>query len=139
MSLRLYRTDTSDEGTAGILVFGDDWIYTLELPWRDNRPNHSHIPPGRYAMQMRDSPKYGPVYEVMGVRGRTHILLHHGNFAGDRTLGHRTHSAGCILVGTRRGRLGGQLAVLGSRIARRKLETALDFETVTIDIVNAYA
>lgn len=88
-------------------------------------------------MSLRHSPKYGRVYHVERVTGRTHILLHHGNFAGDSLRGYRTHSAGCILLGSRKGKLSGQLALLGSKIARRKFELAMDFETTKLEIINA--
>ena len=133
----LYRTDTSDEGTFGVLVYPDGWVYTAELPDRDNRSNLSCIPEGRYSLSMRTSQKYGNVYQVNNVKNRSHILLHHGNFAGDRACGLRTHSAGCILLGSKRGRIHGQKAVLASRTARRRFELAMDFEPTTLEIINA--
>lgn len=133
----LLRDDWSDEGTYGYLVYGNEFVHTLELPWRDNQPNASCIPAGRYTVRMRHSPKYGQVYHVQSVPNRTHILLHHGNYAGDRVLNYRTHSAGCILFGSRRGRLHGQRAVLASRIARRKFESAMKWEPFQLEVVNA--
>ena len=133
----LYRTDTGDEGTFGVLVYPDGWVYTAELPDRGNRPNLSRIPAGRYVVSVRTSGKYGEVYHVKDVKNRSHILLHHGNYAGDKGLGLRTHSAGCILLGSKRGRLHGQRAVLGSRGARRKFELAMNFEPFELEIINA--
>ena len=124
----LQRYESTDEGTFGFLVFGRDWVHTLELPWRENIPNTSHIPAGEYTLRMRHSPKYGQCWHVTEVPRRSYILLHHGNFAGDRALNLRTNSAGCILLGSRRGRLYGQLAVLASRTARRKFELATGWE-----------
>jgi hypothetical protein len=133
--MKLIRTDTSDEGTFGILLFDDTFIHTIELPDRGNQPNLSCIPRGKYTLRLRHSPRYGNVYHVENVPGRTHILLHHGNYAGDKTLGFHTHSAGCILVGSKRGRLSGQNAVLASRSARRKLETRMKFLTTELEII----
>ena len=130
----LLRTDTSDEGTFGVLVFDDQYIYTGELPWRNNQPNISCIPEGKYDLRMCTSPKYGPAYQVTNVPGRSGVLLHAGNFCGDTDKGYRTHVSGCILLGSKRGRLHGQKAVLASRIARRRLETVMNFEPTTLEI-----
>lgn len=132
----LLRGASDDEGTAGYLVWGNDYIHTIELPWRDNRPNLSCIPAGKYTVRMRHSPKYGKVYHVENVQDRTHILLHHGNYAGNKEKGYRTHSAGCIILGSRKGRLAGQKAVLASRSARRKFETAMNWEPFELEIIN---
>lgn len=136
--MKLFRTDSDDHGTFGVLIFGDDYVRTIELPWRENRPNLSCIPQGRYTVSMRHSPKYGKVYHVEAVPGRSHILLHHGNFAGDKTRGFRTHSAGCILLGTKRGRLASQKVVLASRPARTKFETRMNFQTFELEIIDGY-
>ena len=133
----LFRTETGNEGTFGVLVYPDGYLFTAEPPDRGNRPNLSCIPAGRYVVSMRHSPKYGKVYTVNNVSKRSHILLHHGNFAGDRTLGFRTHSAGCIILGSRKGKLHGQNAVLNSRTARRKFELAMNWEDFELEIVNA--
>ena len=133
----LLRYDESDQGTFGYLVFGGDFVHTLELPDRQNQPNLSRIPAGTYTVRMRHSPKYGKVYHAENVPGRTHILLHHGNYAGDRLRDWRTHSAGCILLGSRRGKLGGQLALLASRTARRKFETAMNWKSFKLEIIDA--
>ena len=132
----LLRGASDDEGTAGYLVWGNDYIHTIELPWRNNQQNYSAIPAGKYSLRMRISPKYGRCYEVVDVPNRNHILLHHGNLAGDRLLGYKTHSAGCILLGSRPGRLSSQKAVLASKIARRKFETAMNWEPQVLEIIN---
>ena len=135
----LLRYESSDEGTFGYLVFGGDYIHTLELPWRNNQPNFSCIPSGKYSMRMRISPRYKKCYQIEGVRGRSHILLHHGNTAGDRTIGLRTSSAGCVLLGSRRGVLYGQKAVLASRTARTRFETAMNWADAEIEIVDDFS
>jgi len=134
----LVRTDSNDEGTSGILVFGDTCLHTGELPWRDNQPNYSCIPTGKYVVQVRDSPKYGRVYHITGVRDRSYILFHQGNWFGDRTLGYKCNVNGCILLGLKCGKLGGQKAVLSSRLARTRLENEMDFEPFKLEIMNDY-
>lgn len=66
-------------------------------------------------MEIRISPKYGTIYWVLKVPNRSFILIHWGNLAGDKMLGHISHSAGCLLWGKYFGKLNGQLAVLYSR------------------------
>lgn len=103
---------------------GQKVCYMLELPDRNNRPNLSRIPPGRYLVRYLPrsaSGKYRDVYHVTEVPGRSGILGHPGNVAGDKTKGYRTHSWGCLLPAIRLGRLYGQLAGLASRAALRKL------------------
>lgn len=126
----LTRTDTSTHGTFGFLscpAVGFS-CHTLELPWRENRVRISCIPKGEYIVNVRQSPKFGLVYHVQNVPGRSYILFHSGNYAGDRSKGLKTHSAGCILYGKGRGWLGGQKAVLNSRIAKSEFQRLMNNE-----------
>jgi len=118
--IRLLRTSTGTQGTSGVLVAEDFECCTLELPWHDNEINISCIPTGTYTAQFIVSNHYGPCYWIRGVPGRSEILIHTGNLAGDENEGWKSHSAGCILVGERRGALGGQKAVLLSRKTLRR-------------------
>jgi hypothetical protein len=135
----LFRVESGNEGTFGILVYPGGYLYTGELPWRQNKPNISRIPGGRYTVRMRISPKYGRVYEVTGVENRSYILLHQGNYCGDRALHYRTNVQGCILLGLKRGRLNGQSAVLSSRIARTRFETRMNMEPFQLEVINGMA
>ena len=65
---------------------------TLELPWRGNQRNISAIPPGRYRVTKRWSPRFGHHFHVQDVHSRTFILMHVGNYY--------TQTEGCILVGS---------------------------------------
>ena len=134
----LFRTSSDDEGTGGVIVFGDEYLHTIEPPWRDNRRGLSCIPAGDYDVSMRNSPRYGPCYEVKNVTNRTHILLHNGNWAGDESLGFKSHSDGCIILGSSAGRLSDQKAVLASRRARRKFEETMNFEPFKLEIVELF-
>lgn len=135
---QLYRYDQTDEGTFGFIAFAGQRLYTGELPWHDNQPEISCIPAGLYTVQMRHSPKYGDVYEVTDVYGRSYILFHQGNFCGDLALGFRTNVLGCILLGKRRGRLYGQQAVLVSRGARSRFEAVMGMKTFTLEIIELW-
>lgn len=135
--VRLLRIETGKQGTFGILIVGDwTWAcWTLELPWRNNQTNISCIPEGNYAATFIKSPTFGPCYWIREVPSRTEILIHTGNLAGDEEYGWKTHSAGCILVGERRGVLGGQEAVLLSRkTLRRFIDRIMGWEDFELEI-----
>jgi hypothetical protein len=70
---------------------------TLELPWAGNENRRSCIPPPAgeeattYTAKRHESPRYGECLWLPGVRGRSEILIHAGNYISD--------TLGCILVG----------------------------------------
>src|SRR5690606_37342915 len=70
-------------------VDGKLLCYTIELPWRDNKPRVSCIPEGKYELRKRYSRRFGWHIEVMGVKDRNYILIHTANNA-EKEL------AGCI-------------------------------------------
>lgn len=133
----LRREPGDDHGTPGVLVaLGQGWN-TLELPWRQNRRKLSCIPAGRYRCVWVRSPRFGWVYHVTSVPDRTAILIHGGNLAGDVLKGLKTHVQGCILLGERRGRLGGQRAVLVSQAALRRFHGVMGERPFTLEVVDA--
>lgn len=77
--------------TLGELSDGTFKCYTLEDLWLDNAVGKSCIPEGEYRVSLVKSPKFGRVYGVADVPGRTHILIHAGNTHRD--------TIGCILLG----------------------------------------
>lgn len=118
----IVREESTDNGTFGILTLKNGFdCHTLELPWRENKRRLSCIPPGKYEAILHRSPKFGNTVWVQDVPGRSEILIHSGNFAGDRHKGLRTDVDGCILVGKSKGMLFGQPAVLASRLALNEL------------------
>lgn len=138
-NVTIFRIRRSDHGTEGVLVFDDFRCFVLELPWRDNQRNISCIPAGEYDVTIRISPKYGRIYWVLQVEDRSYILIHSGNWAGDEQKGLKTHTNGCILLGTKRGYLAGQRAVLLSRKAIRKFMDKLqgnDFKLQIIEVLS---
>jgi len=138
LKLTLTRLGSSAHGTIGILSHGNQHLgYTLEPPWQDNKVNISCIPTGRYHCTRVDSPKFGKTYGVHNVPGRSHILFHAGNIAGDTARGLNAHSHGCILLGRRFGRIKGQKAVLESRLALNEFDAHMnkqDFELIVKDL-----
>lgn len=137
----LYRTVSDNQGTIGLLLHGVIKICFLnELPWRNNKTNISHIPEGVYQVKYLPrsaSGKYRDVYHVQNVPGRSGVLIHAGNFAGDTRKGFKTHSWGCVLPGLRLGKLSGQRSVLASSAALRKLHTITNRKDFTLVVRNA--
>jgi len=82
-----------DNVTIGILRSPEEDFNacTLELPWLANQRNISCIPQGTYECKYRKSPKNGDVFELEGVKNRSFIQVHAGNF--------KYQTQGCILIG----------------------------------------
>lgn len=136
----LVRGITSDEGTFGHLTLSDGQeLRTVELPWRDNAPTVSCIPPGVYRCETVHSPRFGRVYGVRDVPGRSHILFHAGNFGGDKDQGWNTDLQGCIApalkVGMLQNRNGkAQRAGLSSKSALERLHAWGDLLPFELEI-----
>ena len=132
MIVRLLRTSTSKDGTFGTLVGMDFDFYSLELPWLDANgdglgdPQKSCITPGTYECAWRTSPKYGPCFEVTGVEGRSHILIHPANWA--------SQLLGCIALGKGRGVLNGKPAITQSKQAIKEFHEAMREQNFTLEI-----
>lgn len=112
----LTRQPSTPEGTFGRLTLppvGDGGLahnlHSLELPWVDANGDglgdsmRSCIAPGSYQCIWQHSPKYGWCYEVSGVVGRSRILIHPANFAGDTEAGWQSQLLGCIALGRNAG------------------------------------
>lgn len=109
----------------GVLaVNGNPLMWTLELPWVDNKKNISCIPEGLYKCISYESKKFGSCLLVKDVPGRLGILFHAGNTAKD--------TRGCILVGLKRDPSGG---ILESRQAlNRLLSLTKNSSAITLSI-----
>ncbi len=136
--VNIYRLKRSDQGTEGLLVCDTFNCRTLELPWRDNKPNISCIPAGNYNVEIRISNKYGRIYWIRNVKNRAYILIHSGNYGGDKSKGFKTHIAGCLLLGKKSGYLGDQIAVLNSRVAVRQFMEFMKYEKFKLKIHEAF-
>lgn len=131
MCLRLVRISELEGATLGVLILDKRPLWkTLELPWLDNSPMISCIPPGEYEAIKYSSPKFGRVLYVQNVPGRSEILLHVGNSTLD--------TYGCILPGMTFGTMNGKPAVYESRKAMERILDALRNEDrVKLQIVSA--
>ncbi len=121
-TLKLKRFLSNSHGTFGTLSImapgKEEFLcFTLEPPWRHNVRRQSCIPIGIYPAHMSESPRFKKrLYELSKVNGRSEILIHSGNYAGDPLEGFRTDSEGCIILGTEIRRMGmpAQLGVANS-------------------------
>lgn len=134
----LARHETGADGTFGNLYFKDQHWSTLEPPWLDNVRSISCIPSGTYLCKTVKSPKFGNVYEVTSVPGRSHILFHTGNWAGDRSKGKDSDSYGCILLGSRQGLISGQMGIASSRKSVNEFWDYMFERQIYLTIVNLF-
>lgn len=111
MKMRLKRVEENQHGTFGVLSREDGGQYipfavTLELPWLNNQQEKSCIPPGLYKCRRTDSPRFGNTFEITGVKDRTKVLFHRGNWIKDLR--------GCVAVAEQYEVLDGKPAVAQS-------------------------
>lgn len=132
--VRIIRDPSSPLGTFGKLSADSGFeCYSGELAWHDNKTGISCIPPGVYKCVIGESPKFGKVYGVMKVAGRSDILIHRGNFCADEGHGKRDIE-GCILLGNAIGEIAGQKALLGSKDAVTRFMDEMDGEPFELTI-----
>lgn len=87
MELLLLRT-YHPTGVNGVLLLdGTELCKTIELPWRQNAPRISCIPEGIYRVRKRYSLRFHWHFELVGVPGRSAILLHPANDAARELKG----------------------------------------------------
>lgn len=140
LTLHLSRERSADDGTPGTLTGMGVDLYTLEKPWVDSNgdglgdPQRSCITLGAYTCEWRESPKYGWCYEVTGVKGRSHILIHAAN--------REEELLGCIALGLSRGVMPNKAgksvrAVLQSKQAIKDFHAAMGQQPFTLTITAA--
>ncbi len=131
----LRRFRTGDQGTCSTMILDTGFSCRfIELPDRNNEPSYSRINSGKYHVVPFKSPKFGNVYILKNVEGRSYILTHSGNYAGDTKLGYKSHSHGCLIIGEKFCKLAGQLAVVNSRITLNKFIRELGGEEFDLEI-----
>ena len=138
-TLHLHRAGSTSHGTPSTLKYkGEIICWMMELPDRDNKSNLSCIPKGKYLVKYlprSGSDKYRDVYHVTNVPNRSGILIHAGNYTGDRMSGFRTHSYGCLLPASRLGVLAEQIAGLASRNALRSIHEITQRQSFYLEIL----
>ena len=119
--MKLIRVSYTQRGTFGVLLDKDNFPFclTIERPWKDNKRNVSCIPTGKYKCERVYSPTFGVTFQIMNVKGRSHILFHKGNIMDD--------SHGCPVLGEEFGFLDGEIAVLSSGRAFSEFKDRLKF------------
>lgn len=139
----LQRQVTGDEGTFGTLAAGALKLATAELPWRDLNGDgrddavRSCIRPGRYSVRFVHSPRFGrKLFRLDDAQtGRVGILIHVGNWAGDRDKGLKCNVEGCILLGLSRGIVSGQMGVLQSAVAVSRFHDEMGEGDFVLDVL----
>ena len=118
-------------GTFGMLLVNTkSFCVSLEPPDLLNALNASSIPAQQYMVEMFESPKYGWVYEIKNVPGRTNCLFHAGNVD--------EHTEGCILIARKFGVLGDDRGILCSGETLTEFHNTLNFEPFHLTIVEHY-
>lgn len=134
----LLRHDSGDQGTFGSIQVPGLRLYTGELPWRNNAPSVSCIPPGLYRCAWTMSPRFRRMmYLVAEVVARAGIRKHPANLMGDVALGFRAQLNGCIALGERLGWIEGQKALLLSAPAVRRFEARMRWQPFELEVANA--
>ncbi len=135
----LLRTSSGESGTFGVLLVPEmAALRTIELPEKGNRRNVSCIPTGTYQVSWEYSKKFGHSYKIKNVPGRSHILFHAGNFAGNTGKGYVSHFKGCIGIGKFSGRLNGQLAIIDSKQAIEEFNERMNENDFMLRITALY-
>lgn len=133
-TLRLVRTLDDGVQTTGTLYALDGagaalmgWV-TIERPWINNEFRKSCIPPGRYRVVHRWSPKFKHHLHVTDVEGRSYILLHAANDWAD--------VVGCIGPGRSYGHGAGdrRLDVLTSMTSLSEVRARVPADGVWMDV-----
>ena len=137
----LNRYETSQFGTFGrVYIISPDWYscFSLEPPRRGNQQDISCIPKGEYQVEFSYSPRFGYVYRVLDVPNRSNILIHSGNYGGDRSQGWISDTYGCILLGRKVGYLRKQKVILISKFAVTDFVSTLGREPFKFIINEVY-
>ena len=114
--------------TLGVLKMNNkhDPVYTLELPWQNNKQNISCIPEGKYKLIPHKGTEFKDVYCIKDVPGRNAILFHIGNYLDD--------TKGCVLPGL--GILSNSPMVVNSRQAIETMHKTLGKKEHDLEIIN---
>ena len=124
MQATVVRLEHGETETLGqLLLDGQLFCYTLELPWRKNARTISCIPTGHYLCERYESSRWGNAWGVLDGSGRSGIVLGHvGN--------EHTDTTGCVLLG----KYPGHLTQGGPRAITNSAQTCAAFQARTHDL-----
>lgn len=139
-TLIINRFETSDQGTFGKILVGEKWLYTGELPWRENKNNISCVPCGTYKCIFTFSPRFKRVMCLIidNSKKRLGLRVHSANYMGDKDKGYLSQLNGCISLGEKFGILNGQKAVVISSPAIRYFESLYKNKIFNLEIKQCY-
>lgn len=130
----LKRIAQTADGTFGVLLHKDvPFALTLERPWRNNAARVSCIPAGTYKISLcsrsadygfKPSPRFGDVYQILNVAGRSKVLIHAGNTIDD--------TEGCVLLGECFAPINGRPGIALSKDALKEFMTKAGGEEHTL-------
>jgi hypothetical protein len=126
---KLKRIVSNEFGTFGQLSnsINNLVLFTVELPWLENKNNISCISVGKYICKWTKSPRLKKyTYEITKVSKRSGIRIHAGNFP--------KQILGCVGLGLKRGTMDGQQGIFSSQTAIRKFETIMNKEDFELEI-----
>ena len=120
--LTLLRLCQFKIGVQGVFIWNNSVVcHSLELPWLNNVPERSCIPYGTYMVVKEMHPRFGSVFRLPFVIGRSGILIHPGNSIHD--------TKGCILPGLD---IDDSIGIKSSRSALQRLYDLLPTSTSLI-------
>jgi len=95
MEVLLKRDYKGKDCTLGKMYFGDNFVETLELPWKNNTTQISCIPDGEYEVEKTYSPSFRKnLWLIKNVPHRSGIRIHSANYVSELL--------GCIAPGMSR-------------------------------------
>ena len=95
MEVLLKRDYKGKDCTLGKMYFGDNFVETLELPWKNNTTQISCIPDGEYEVEKTYSPSFRKnLWLIKNVPHRSGIRIHSANYVSELL--------GCIAPGLSR-------------------------------------
>lgn len=99
MNVTLTRKSSGRDGTIGELAI-DGLRRFVSLEPDEDRPNHPAIPVGTYQVVVTPSLRFKRMLPlIIGVKGRTGIRIHPGNYASAYPGHPEGDTEGCILLG----------------------------------------
>lgn len=147
LRLTLQRGKESDAGTPGVLTYQNGLVYkswvTGELPYLNNLPMVSCIPPGVYICKWVNTGKHpNGIYMLQGVAHRFDTEIHNGNYFGNVNKinpwtknPYKSNVDGCVLIGEKIGVLLDQQVVLNSDIALAEFNSLMNKQDFELEIL----